>query len=198
MSEWWTYGLSDFLMFSPEAYRSLVARYNAAWWPAQLAAVAAGCGVYALLWRHDAAASRAVLFLLAAGWAWVGAVFHARYYAEIFLAAPWFAWACGVQALLLLVAAGLKAGARAQPPPAAAHGGRLLVALAVLFPVAAPLLGRGWQQAEVLGFMPDPTALASLGALLALAHPRAALRSALAVIPASMLLLGAATRWLLA
>ena len=88
MTEWWTYGISDFLMFSPETYWRLVARYNAAWRPAQLAALAAGCGVLALVRRSDAAAARMALVLLALAWAWVGWFFHARQYAQIFLAAP--------------------------------------------------------------------------------------------------------------
>lgn len=198
MTEWWTYGLSDFLMFSPQAYWRLVARYNAAWWPAQMVALAAGCGllVLVLVRRPDVAAARAALVLLAAAWAWVGWAFHARQYAEIFLAAPWLAWTCGVQASMLLVAAATSRDAH--PAPAASKAGTLLLVLALLFPLLAPLSGRDLQQAEVFGFMPDPTALATLGVLLALAQPRASTRAALAVIPALVLLLGAATRWLLA
>ena len=49
MTEWWTYGLSDFLMFSPEAYWRLVGRYNSAWWPAPLAGVAALAAAIALV-----------------------------------------------------------------------------------------------------------------------------------------------------
>lgn len=196
MSEWWTYGLSDFLMFSPQTYWRLVARYNAAWWPAQLVAIAAGCGLLVLVRRPNAAAGRAALVLLAGAWAWVGWAFHARQYAEIFLAAPWLAWACGAQALMLPVTAVASRNARAAT--GASKVGTLLLVLALLFPLLTPLAGRDWQQAEVFGLMPDPTALATLGALLALAHPRAWMRAVLAVVPASTLLLGAATRWLLA
>lgn len=196
MSEWWTYGLSDFLMFSPQAYWRLVARYNAAWWPAQLVAIAAGCGLLVLVRRPNAAAGRAALVLLAAAWAWVGWAFHARQYAEIFLAAPWLAWACGAQALMLLAAAAVSRDARAAT--GAGKTATLLLVLALLIPLLTPLAGRDWQQAEVFAFMPDPTALATLGALLALAYPRAWMRAVLAVIPMLTLLLGAATRWLLA
>ena len=48
MSEWWTYGLSDFLMFSPDTYWRLVERYNRALWPLQLGVVAAGSLLVAL------------------------------------------------------------------------------------------------------------------------------------------------------
>ena len=42
MSEWWTYSLTDFLLFSPETYARLLLRYNEAVWPAQLPVLAAG------------------------------------------------------------------------------------------------------------------------------------------------------------
>ena len=35
MPEWWTYSLSDFLMFSPRTYYRLFELHNAAIWPAQ-------------------------------------------------------------------------------------------------------------------------------------------------------------------
>ena len=43
---------------------------------------------------------KAALVLLALAWAWAGWFFQARQYAQIFLAAPWLAWACGAQAVL--------------------------------------------------------------------------------------------------
>src|SRR3954471_13467508 len=67
MPEWWTYGLSDFLMFSPEAYWRLIARHNAASWPAQVV----GLGLaLALPWLVHHGSARPVLLVLAAAWAW--------------------------------------------------------------------------------------------------------------------------------
>ena len=45
MSEWWTYSLSDFLMFSARSYWRLTELYNRDVWPAQLVALAAGVGI---------------------------------------------------------------------------------------------------------------------------------------------------------
>lgn len=194
MSEWWSYGLSDFLMFSPEAYWRLVARANAAWWPAQMLGAAAALALPVLVRRG---ALRAALLVLALAWAWVGWGFHWRHYGEIFLAAPWLAAACGLQALLLLAAAGWPGSAAAQPGSAARASGMALMLLALLYPALAPLTGHPPAEAEVFGFLPDPTALATLGALLALPLP-GAVRIALALLPAASLLLGGATRWLLA
>lgn len=195
MSEWWSYGLSDFLMFSPQAYWRLVARAHADWWPGQLLGAAAALAL-PLLARRGAAP--AVLVVLALAWAWVGWSFHGRYYAEIFLAAPWLAAACGSQALLLL-AAGAWPWRVAAPPPAIARAiGTLLMVLALLYPALAPLTGHPLAESEVFGFLPDPTALATLGALLVLPAPPGVVRFGLALLPAASLLLGAATRWLLA
>ena len=45
MSEWWTYRLYDFLLFTPRTYYRLFELYNAAVWPAQIAAIALGLGL---------------------------------------------------------------------------------------------------------------------------------------------------------
>ncbi|HEY0824562.1 MAG TPA: DUF6064 family protein, partial [Ramlibacter sp.] len=76
MSEWWSYGLSDFLMFSPQAYWRLVARHNAAWWPAQALAAVVPLALWLLLRDPRAAAARGALCLLALAWASVGWAFH--------------------------------------------------------------------------------------------------------------------------
>jgi hypothetical protein len=183
-------------MFSPEAYWRLVERFNAAWWPGQLAGIAAAGALLALPHRAGAWPQRAMLLLLALAWAWTGWAFHARSFAEIFLAAPWLAGACAAQAVLLAAAAALP-NATGRPSRPAWVAGHILLAAALLFPLAAPLQGHGWARAEVFGFLPDPTALATLGALLVLRHPRASWRALLAILPVLSLLLGTTTRWLL-
>ena len=193
MSEWSTYGLSDFLMFSPQAYWRLVARYNAAWWPAQLAGVVA-CGVLLRIALRGGSL-RVALAILAIAWAFTGWAFHWERYAEIFLGARWIAAACGVEAALLLAA--IFAARSAGTPSPARMTGALLIALALLFPLLSFAQGRGWPEAEVFGFLPDPTALATLGVLLAIAR-RTSVRLVLALVPALSLLLGLATRWLIA
>lgn len=197
MSEWWTYGLSDFLMFSPQAYWRLVARYNEALWPVHLLGIAAGAALVVLLRSKRPAATRAALLLLALAWACVGWAFHFRRYGEIFLAAPWLAAAFGAQALLL---AGASALPLRDPGPTRVPRvlGIALAELALLYPLLAPLTGHPWSEAEVFALLPDPTALAAAGALLALVRLPAWSRALLAVVPLLSLALGAATRWLLA
>ena len=103
MSEWWTYTLSDFLLFSSRTYYRLFEIYNAAIWPAQLAAVGLGLAILALLWRGAARVrDRAIPAILAACWLWVAAAFLASRYATINWAAVYFAWAFGLEAALLI------------------------------------------------------------------------------------------------
>ena len=196
MSEWWTYRLSDFLMFAPETYWRLVERYNRGLWPLQLASAAAGMLLLWIAARRRPWAGRAVAAVLAPAWLWVGWGFHGLRYATINWAAQYLAAAFVLQAALL---AGAAIFGRGREPPAGNDGLRaaglgLAAAGAVFYPLLAPALGRPWAQAEVFGLMPEPTALATLGLLLATG---ARGRAWLALVPVLSLLVGGATAWLL-
>lgn len=197
MTEWWTYQPSDFLMFSPQVYWRLVARYNAAFWPGHLVAIAAGCALPWLLRAQRERWQRAALLLLALAWSWVGWAFHWRFYSEIFLGARWVAAAFGLQALLLAAASALRPRLPQQPPRFGVLP-CLLLPPALLYPLLAPLTGHPWSEAEVIGFMPEPTALATLSVLLAVRSWPVWSRWLLAGLPVLSLLLGAMTRWLIA
>jgi hypothetical protein len=197
MTEWWTYGLSDFLMFSPQSYWRLVARHNEAGWPAQVLGQAAvlALPLPLLLGQAVAWTRRVALVVLALAWAAVAWFFHARLYSEIFLAAPWVAAACGLQSLLLLFLAPRRWQGEASPVVRAI--GLALLASAALYPLLAPLTGHPIREAEAFGWMPDPTALATLGAM-CLLPVRPVARVMLCTLPVLSLALGMATRWLLA
>jgi hypothetical protein len=221
MSEWWTYRLSDFLMFSPRTYHRLFELTNAEIWPLQVVTVAAGL---AALWlailgsTSRGARGRVVALMLAASWIVVAWAYHFERYATINTAAPYYAAGFVVEALLLAWC-GMRSGSLrfgAQPAPVRWIGSGLLAAGVVLYPLLAPLLGRSWTQAEIFGVAPDPTAVATIGALL-LAKGRIAWLLALpllwcaitaltlwtmqapdAVVPAAALVLGVAMaiwRW---
>jgi uncharacterized protein DUF6064 len=195
MSEWWTYRLSDFLMFSPRAYWRMVELYNSEVWPAQLIGVGAG---FVLLWLAALprpAASRIIAALLAVAWLWVGWAFHWQHYAAINWAARYFAGAFWLQAVLLVIFGVLRGGAQAPPAAAVPNlGWTLAVCGVVLYPLAGLAAGRPWSQAEVFGLMPEPTALASLGLLLAGGQPRA---KVLSIVPTLSFVVGMATLWML-
>jgi hypothetical protein len=195
MSEWWTYRLSDFLMFSPRTYWRLVELYNLDWWPLHMAALLAGFIALALAVSRKAMALRLMAVLLAAAWLWVGWAFHWQRYAAINWAAQYAALAFALQALLLL-ALGLRGGPAASPPrPGMSRLGLTLAAAGLFaYPFMAWAVGRPWLQAEVFGMAPEPTALATLGLLLV--SPVAGARLLLlCAIPCVSLLVGAATLW---
>ncbi len=198
MPEWWTYSLSDFLLFSPRTYYRLIERHNAALWPAHLVTLAAGAAIALLLLRPSPSRSRVVAATVAALWAWVGWMFVARRYATINWAAAYLAWLFAVQGLLLLwlgvVRRQVRFGWRHGQPGAA--GAALFTTSLALYPLLAPALGRGWSQAEVFGMTPDPTALATIGLLLAGEGPPGPRRVLLA-IPLAWCALAAATLWAL-
>ncbi len=194
MSEWWTYTLSDFLLFSPRTYYRLFELHNAAWWPAHFVAVAGGVAIAVLAKRDGPAAGRAVAALLALAWAWVAWAFLWQRYATINWAAPWLAAAFVVQAVLFGIFAMRPRGiALASGPASLVHTGLAIAACGVLaYPLVAIALGRGIAAAEVFGMAPDPTVLATLG-ILVLAAPAAQL--ALLPIPLAWCAMTGATLW---
>jgi hypothetical protein len=169
MSEWWTYHLSDFLLFSPRTYYRLLASYNAAVFPAQIPALLLGLAAAYGVLRPSPRRTRAVALLLAVAWLGIAVSFHARRYASINWAAVYFAWAFAVEAVLWLGIGAL--GGRLEFVGPSDRTGRvglgLILFAVVVEPLAAPLLGRGWAASEIFGLFPDPTAVATLGLLLA-------------------------------
>jgi hypothetical protein len=169
MSEWWTYTLSDFLLFTPATYRRLFELYNRDIWPGQAVGLAIGIAILlALLRGGKPARGREVAALLAACWAWIAGAFLYERYATINWAAVYFAAAFGLEALLFVVTGVLRARLAFAPARnRAARIGMLLFLFALAGqPVLGIALGRHWYQAEVFGVAPDPTAVATLGILL--------------------------------
>jgi hypothetical protein len=168
MSEWWTYSLSDFLLFSGRTYHRLFELYNVDIWPAQSVALALGCVLLALMWRPRAGQGRFIAAILALCWIWVAWAFHWRHFTTINWAATYFAYAFAFEALLLIVFGVINDDLAFEPGSLTHRVGFVVVLFAVVGePLIAPLAGRGWLQAEVFGVTPDPTALATLGALVA-------------------------------
>ena len=194
MSEWWTYRLTSFLLFSPSTYYRMLERYNLAIWPAQLAGIAIGLAIVALLIAKRGHHERIIAGMLAACWLWIALAFHYQRYAQINWAATWFALAFACEALLLVVV-GVLAGRLVLRT---ARGGTFWVAASIVamsilgYPVLAPLTGRPWTSAEIFGVAADPTAIASV-AVLALVRGR--IRWLLLVVPVLWCAIAAATLW---
>ena len=112
MTEWWTYRLSDFLMFSARTYRRLFELYNTEVWPLPLVAFIVGVAALAIVWHRPRVPDIAVPVgpvMLAAAWLWIAWAFQLQRYATILTAAPWFAAAFAFEALILLAAAWIGA-----------------------------------------------------------------------------------------
>jgi len=193
MSEWWTYRLSSFLLFSPRTWYRLHELYNAEIWPAQVAALALGLALFALARRGGGRSGPAAALLLAACWLWVAWAFHLRRYATINFAATWFAAAFAAEALLLVVL-GAARGRLVLDANAWRRPGMWLIAFALLAqPVIGLLTGLSLLQSEYFGVAPDPTATATLGVLLLARRPSPLLM----VIPLLWCLVSGAFAWMM-
>lgn len=193
MSEWWSYRLSDLLMFSPDTYYRLFELYNAAIWPAQIGALATGVVIFALMLSRFPWSGRAVSLLLAIAWAFAAHAYFYQRYATINIAAPYYAIAFAAQAVLLLLiggAAGKLTFEKRGSWVKRAGLALFLFELAVQ-PLIGPLLGRSFGAVELFGIAPDPTALATLGVLLAADR----MRYELMVIPLLWCAVTGATLW---
>jgi hypothetical protein len=189
MSEWWTYSLSDFLLFSPRTYYRLFELYNVAIWPAQILTLALGVAIL-VLWRRGA--GRAIAPILAACWLWVAWAYLLTRYDTINWAARYFAIGFAVEAALLVWIGVVRDRLLLLPETRMSRIGlgMFVFALAVQ-PLVGPLVGRGWLQAEIFGVAPDPTAVATLGIVLAAARPL----WGLLVIPLVWCAISGATLW---
>lgn len=183
----------DLLLFSKTVYWRLFARMNAATWPAAaIAPIVAAALLAAAAARADW--RRPVGLGLAAAWA-AAALTFLPLYREInwvvAYAAPFF-W---LQAALML-AWGL-AGRPLSRVEAACRplrervGWAISVAATLGWPLMSLAPGRSIAAAQVVGLAPDPTALASLAAILLCA--RHVWTVLLAVVPFAWCLISAAT-----
>jgi hypothetical protein len=167
MSEWWTYRLSSFLLFSPRTYWRLHELYNVDVWPLQVAGLGIGLAIVVLARHRRPWAARSALLLLGACWIWVAWAYLLRRYATINWAATYFAAAFVIEALLL---AAIALSGRMRVAPAASLQQRIGLGVVVFALVAQPALGRAAGRAlgelEFFGVAPDPTAVATMGVVL--------------------------------
>jgi hypothetical protein len=193
MSDWWTYSLSDFLLFAPRTYYRLFELYNDDIWPAQIAALAAGAAIVALLDRSGARTSRLVAAILAASWLFVAWAFHLERYATINWAAVYFAAGFALQALLLLWSGAIRGrlDLRLEATAVSRAGLALFLFALLVHPAIGRLVGRPWTQAEIFAAAPDPTAVATLGVLLTASR----VPWGLMVLPLLWCLITGATLW---
>lgn len=194
MSEWWTYSLSDYLLFSPRVYYRLFELHNTALWPVPLLTVAVGLLAIAFLARPNRATSRAIPVIFGVLWIWIAWAFFRERYATINWAAPYVAAPFALEGLLLILCGLVKRNLAFDRSRDICFFAILaLLAFAVVgYPFIAPLMDRPLRAAEVFGIAPDPTAVATL-AILSLLQDRA--RWMLMVVPLLWCAVTGATLW---
>jgi hypothetical protein len=179
-------------MFSPETYYRLFELYNASVWPAQIAALASGVVILALMLSRLPWIGRAVSLLLALAWLFVAWAYFYQRYATVNIAAPYFALAFAGQAMLLLLIGGSAGKLTFEQRHWIGRAGLALFAFELAIqPLIGPLLGRSWASIEMFGIAPDPTVLATLGVLLAADR----MRFELMIIPLLWCAVTGATLW---
>jgi len=194
MSEWWTYRLSDFLLFSSRTYNRLFELYHRDIWPLQVLAILGGVFMLLLLLRAQARHGRVIASFLAAAWLWVALAFHLQRYAKINWAASWFAGLFLLEALLLLWHGVIRDRLRLVPITHRAQwlGIALFVFALLIQPFVSVLSGRAWTQTELFGLTPDATAVGTLGVILVAG---ARVRLSLLFIPLLWCVVSGATLW---
>jgi hypothetical protein len=169
MSEWWTYSLTSFLLFSARTYYRLFELTNADVWPLQIVTLAAGLAIPVLVVRGAASGGRVVAAILAALWLFVAWAYMLQRYDPINFAARYYAIGFAIQAGLLIWTGVIRDRLHFDPPRWI--GIAFIIYALVLHPLIAPLSGRPWTQAEIFGLAPDPTVVATLGVLVAAVRP---------------------------
>ena len=168
MQDWWSYTLSDLLLFSPRTYYRMIERHNEAIWPAQLLTTALGVGILGALRTPSPRQGRIIAGILALLWIWVAWAFLLQRYAIINWGIKYVAPLFVLEALLLVWwgVIGGKLSFAVRSGASGKLGAGLFVLGLLLYPGLAVITGKPWKQAEVFGIAPDPTAIATVGLLL--------------------------------
>lgn len=177
------------LPFTVTDFLSVFAVYNAAIWPAQIAALAiALVPLYAVF---SGKALRLAALALAVLWGFTGIGYHLIYFARINPMAPVFAGLFILQAILFVASSARPGDLRLQASPSfRSAAGLTVIAYAVaVYPLLGLLAGHGGMAGPMFGVAPCPTTIFTLGILM-LARGRWV--AWLAVIPVLWSLIGLA------
>jgi len=181
------------LPFSREAFFAVFAHYNAAIWPAHIAAYALGGLLVLLALKPRPGNGRIVAAVLAIAWLWMGIVYHMLYFAPI----NWGAWVFGTFFIgqgLLLAWAGIrgKLDVHFKRNLFGAVGLGFIAFSMILYPLIGLATDHGWPRGPMFGVAPCPTVIFTVGMLL-ITTPRAPVH--LLIVPVLWSLIGGAAAW---
>lgn len=165
-----TYSLIDFIPIEPSVYLRLFERINAALWPLPLLTITVGILAMTVMIRcqQEKIWHKLSWGILAVSWWLVGYQFHFNLLSELNWVGNYFFAFFVVQGLLLLfVDFFAESKGNSKESFFEKKLGIVMMAFGiVLYPLISGLTDRSWQSAEIFGIAPDPTCLATLGALL--------------------------------
>ena len=162
------------LPFTTAQFFALFASYNAAIWPAQIAAYLLGMVALGFAMRGGAPAGRIVAAVLAAMWLWTGAAYHLLHFTAINPAAWLFGAAFIVQGAAFLAAAASERGLAFAPGWGGTRWafGLVLIAYAgVPYPLLGRLAGHPWAEIPAFGVTPCPMTIFTVGMFLLASAP---------------------------
>lgn len=159
---------SDVTMpFTIQQFFDVFASYNAAIWPAQVAAYVLGLAAVASLWLQRAHASKFILSVLALMWLWNGISYHFLFFSAINPLAMVFAGVFVVQALLLatcIASTGLSFHIGRNFRSVAGLG--FILYAMFIYPALGFWAGHGFMSGPMFGVAPCPTTIFTIGLLL--------------------------------
>lgn len=196
MAEWWTYQLSDLVLFTAQTYYRLFELYNHDIWPVQLAALISGIGILLLVWRKPSWHGRAIATLLAISWLWVSWSYLYQRFAVINWVANWYAIAFVLEAMLLIWVGTIRNQLSIMADTRVRTISGLSMVLFALFiqPFIGLLIGHSLVTSELFGITPDPTVTATFGILLMTTNKSC---HVLLIIPLAWCAITGATLWAL-
>lgn len=168
MDQWWTYELSDLILFSSHTYYRLIELYNLAIWPLQSIAILLSFTLLYLSIKRPNHHGKIISVILVLCWLWVAWVFHWQRFSTIHWVASYFAIAYVIQSALLLWFGVIKNQFQIHPTDSAQRiVGLVLLCFALLIqPFIMLLAGHSWKQAELFGITPDSTIIVTIALLL--------------------------------
>jgi hypothetical protein len=154
--------------FTIDQFFGVFAAYNAAIWPAQIAAYALGLAEVVSLWLAPAHAPRFVVGVLSLMWLWNGVGYHWLFFAGVNPAAKVFAVLFAVQSALLAAAALARPGVSIQLGRdfRSAAGFAFIAYALLIYPALGLWAGRGLMFGPMFGVAPCPTTIFTIGLLL--------------------------------
>jgi len=157
------------IAFTLADFLSLVASYNAAFWPLQAIAYLLGIIAVCLALRQTRNSGLWVSLILALFWLWNGIVFNGFYFGRLFPLAYFFTVLFVVQGIIFVSDGVKKKNGLSFTFQAGGQGllGAVLLFYGMIgYPLIEYLLQRGYPQSLPFGMVPCPTTIFTLGLLL--------------------------------